>query len=119
MNTRSSKLIRVLLYECAHKPNFTAMIVPEKGQIITCFACNQPRTVVGMQTGWANAEARCKLCKWSIGPSGFTRKRIVSMSQRHANARNHRIAIIKDGWTMEIKPQTSYQPPLIDDLLLP
>lgn len=118
MNTRSSKLIRVLLYECAHKPNFTAMTVPQKGQTITCFACNQPRTVVGMQTGWALAEAHCKGCKWSIGQSGFTRKKIVTLSQRHANARDHRVEIVKDGYTLKIKPAKHYQPPLIDDLLL-
>jgi len=49
----------------------------------------------------------------------MTRKRMLFLSQRHANAMEHRVGVEKDGYEDLVQPQGFTQQPLIDDLLLP
>jgi len=49
----------------------------------------------------------------------MTRKKMMFLSQRHANAMGHTVGVEKDGYEVLVKSQDFSQPPLIDDLLLP
>lgn len=117
--TYSRQYVRVLLYGCAHKPKFSAMSVPQKGDWMTCYPCQTAREVVGIETGWKEARAKCKTCEWTAASETMTRKRMMFLSLRHANAREHRVGVEKDGYEVIVKPEKFSQPPLIDDLLLP
>jgi len=44
---------------------------------------------------------------------------MLFLSQRHANAMEHRVGVEKDGYEELVQPQGFTQQPLIDDLLLP
>jgi hypothetical protein len=95
------------------------MNVPQKGEIMTCYACRRGRVVVGMETGWAHASARCRTCPWKVYSEGMTRKRLVFLSQTHADMRGHQVTITHDAVETVLKPKVGQQLPLIDDLLLP
>lgn len=117
--TESRQYVRVLLYGCAHRPKFSAMSVPKKDDWMTCYACRTARQVVGIETGWRQARAKCKICKWMAASDNMTRKKMRALSQHHANAMEHRVGIEKDGYEELVSPQGFRQQPLIDDLLLP
>ena len=117
--TESRQYVRVLLYGCAHKPRFSAMSVPKRDDWMTCYACRTARKVAGTETGWKYARAKCKTCKWTAASETMTRKRMLFLSQRHANAMEHRVGVEKDGYEELVQPQDFTQQPLIDDLLLP
>jgi hypothetical protein len=117
--TESRQYIRVLLYGCAHKPKFSAMSHPKKGEWITCYACRTAREVVGTETGWKMAQSRCCLCKWRCASENMTKRKMVFLSQKHADATGHNVLISKDGYETKIAPRVTYQPPLVDDLLFP
>src|SRR5882757_6117453 len=117
--TYSRQYVRVLLYGCAHKPKFSAMSVPNIGDWMTCYACQTARKVVGIETGWKEARAKCKLCPWTAASETMTRKKMMFLSQRHANAMGHTVGVEKDGYEVLVKSQDFSLPPLIDDLLLP
>jgi len=86
---------------------------------MTCYACQTARKVVGIETGWKEARAKCKLCLWTAASETMTRKKMMFLSQRHANAMGHTVGVEKDGYEVLVKSQDFSQPPLIDDLLLP
>jgi len=44
--------------------------------------------VVGIETGWKEARAKCKTCEWTAASETMTRKNMMFLSQRHANARS-------------------------------
>lgn len=116
--TESRQYVRVLLYGCSHKPRFSAMNTPIKGDTITCAPCRRARLVVGMETGWAHAGARCRNCPWKYANAG-TKKKLFFYTHKHADARGHTLVITNDGYDTVIRPRSSAQIPLIDDLLLP
>jgi hypothetical protein len=117
--TESRNYVRVLLYGCSHKPKFSGMSAPKKGDLITCYVCRRGRRVTAIEGGWKYAEARCRQCQWRFQSEGAGKKRLVKAAQTHANARGHRVGVDHDGSTIMVYEENPGQIPLIDDLLLP
>lgn len=111
--------VRVLLYGCSHKPKFNAFSSPVKGDTITCYACGRGRLVTGVETGWSRAAMNCLNCPYQLRNTGKGKKYLVNTATRHANACGHTVTIVHDAVETVIKPQTHFQQPLIDNLLLP
>lgn len=111
--------VRVLLYGCSHKPRFSAMGPPVKGDVLFCGGCRRERLVVGLQSGWAKATVRCVRCPWKFTSDNSTKKKLFSLAQKHANAMDHKVIVENDGHQTDVKPTVGFQAPLIDDLLLP
>jgi len=119
VTTVSRVYVRVLLYGCSHKPKFTAMHHPKKGDEILCYACNRSRRVVGIETGWKYATIKCQSCQWKYQSETAGKKRLFVLAHRHADARGHHVFIENDGHVSRVYPAKGEQLPLIDDLLLP
>lgn len=117
--TSRSQDVRVLLYGCSHRPRWSSFSCPIKGDQIICRLCNRPRRVIGIQTTWAMATAKCRSCKWHIASDGMGKRRLLAVAQRHANATDHQVSVWNDGYETRVKSPKCYQPSLIDDLLLP
>lgn len=111
--------VRVLLYGCSHKPKFNAFSSPVKGDTITCYACGRGRLVIGVETGWSRAAMNCLNCPYQLRNTGKGKKYLVNTATRHANACGHTVTIVHDAVETVVKPQTHFQQPLIDNLLLP
>jgi hypothetical protein len=109
----------VLLNGCSHKPKFTAMSHPKKGDEILCFACQRSRLVVGIETGWKYATVKCSQCPWRFQSATAGKKRLFVLSHRHADAQGHTVHVENDGYRTIIKPVVGWQQPLIDDLMMP
>lgn len=116
--TESRQYVRVLLYGCLHRPKFSAMNTPIKGDTITCAICGRGRLVVGLETGWVRADAKCRNCPWRYANAG-TKKKLFAHAHRHADGHGHTLRVTNDGHVTVVKPQVGFQIPLIDDLLLP
>jgi len=115
----SRQYVRVLLYGCAHKPKFSAMAPPKKGDTITCYACRRGRLVTGIETGWKYASAACRRCKWKFASETAGKKRLYARARAHADAYTHHVCVTHDGYEEIVKPADSRQLQLIDDLQLP
>jgi type IV secretory pathway TrbF-like protein len=95
------------------------MSVPKKGDEILCFACKRGRLVIGLETQWKYATAKCQQCPWTFQSDTAGKKRLFAMAHRHADARGHLVHVEGDGVVTKVPAKVGYQPPLIDDLLLP
>ena len=115
----SRQFVRVSLYGCSHKPKFSAIGHPIKGDTITCYACRRARLVVGIESGWKFARARCLRCSWQFTSETAGAKKFKRVSLAHANAWEHKVMIENDGKEIKILPQTPGQLALIDILELP
>lgn len=119
MTTTSRVYVRVLLNGCSHKPKFTAMSHPKKGDTILCFMCQRSRLVVGIETGWKYATVKCQACDFRFQSETAGKNRLFVIAHRHADARTHHVHIENDGRVSKIAPKIGDQLPLVDDLLLP
>lgn len=119
MTTVSRSWVRIVLDGCTHRPKFTAMSHPKKGDEILCYMCHRSRRVVGIETGWKYATVKCMTCDWKFQSETAGKKRMFVIAHRHADARTHHVQIENDGHITKIKPVVGNQLPLIDDLLLP
>lgn len=119
MTTTSRVYVRIILNGCVHKPKFTAMSHPKKGDEILCYMCRRSRVVVGIETGWKYATVKCQSCDWHFQSETAGKNRLFVVAHRHADARGHRVHIESDGKVSRISPKIGTQDPLIDDLLLP
>lgn len=119
MTTISRSFVRAVLYGCSHRPKFTAMYHPKKGDEILCHPCNRSRRVVGIETGWKFATVKCRNCGWKYQSEKAGKKRLFELAHKHADARGHHVLIENDGHVSRVAPVKGTQIPLIDDLLLP
>lgn len=117
--TESRQYVRALLCSCVHKPKFSAMHAPKKGDHVFCYACRKDRICAGIETGWERAELRCKACDWSYASQKDSKRKLIGLARLHANAHLHNVALHKDGYSEIIKANVGEQLPLIDNLLLP
>lgn len=118
--TQREDMVRVSLYGCMHKPKMSAMVVPKTGETYRCGLCKKDRVIKGVITTWARAQISCNGCTYkTVNDGTIGKKRFIANALRHANSRGHTVHVIHDGEITVIKPQSFYQVPLIDDLLLP
>lgn len=117
--TESRQYVRALLYGCSHRPKWSAMYAPKKGDNVHCYACGRDRTCVGILTGWSEAAVKCTRCEWSYASQKDTKKKLFNLAHRHADARDHVVNVTRDGYTSKVKPRVGAQLVLVDDLLLP
>ncbi len=111
--------VRVLLYGCSHKPRFSGMGPPKKGDTITCAICRRSREVIGIESGNAGIQIECRgsakfNCPWKIVSKTMSAKRIKLLAKRHANAQEHTVVIVKDGYEFIVKPQKTFAQPTLD-----
>lgn len=115
----SRQFVRVSLYGCSHRPKFSGMSHPKKGETITCYGCRRDRIVMGVESGWKFARARCFKCPWQFASETAGQRKLKHVSLAHANAWGHKVLIENEGMEIKILPDHPGQLTLIDNLELP